>query len=113
MRLLRIAIKDLTIAFRDRAGLLLMLVAPMVLTFGMALVSGHLTESSGPILGDIPVVIVSARDPIGAPVVSSSVTVTRSGGLSTADLLSCIEAVSQVLAPPERPGPAQSRTRVV
>jgi ABC-2 type transport system permease protein len=59
MRLLRIAIKDLTIAFRDRAGLLLMLVAPMVLTFGMALVSGHLTESSGPILGDIPVVIVN------------------------------------------------------
>jgi CheY-like chemotaxis protein len=67
-------------------------------------------KGDDPSVRDIPVVIVSARDPIGAPVVSSSLTVTRSGGLSAADLLSCIEAVSQVLAPPERPGPARSGT---
>jgi CheY-like chemotaxis protein/anti-sigma regulatory factor (Ser/Thr protein kinase) len=60
---------------------------------------------------DIPVVIISARDPGGAPVVSSSLTVTRSGGLSADDLLSCIEAVSEVLAPPERSGPAQTGNR--
>ena len=59
MRLLRIAFKDLTIAFRDRTGLLLMLVAPVVLTFGMALVSGRLTGSSGPTVADIPVAVVN------------------------------------------------------
>jgi ABC-2 type transport system permease protein len=59
MKTLRIAFKDLTIAFRDRTGLLLMLVAPVVLTFGMALVSGRLTGSSGPTLADIHVVIVN------------------------------------------------------
>jgi len=59
MKVLRIAIKDLTIAFRDRLGLLLMLAAPVVLTFGMALVSGRLSGSSGPALANIPVVIVN------------------------------------------------------
>jgi ABC-2 type transport system permease protein len=59
MKFLQIAFKDLTIAFRDRTGLLLMLVAPVVLTFGMALVSGRLTGSSGPTLADIPVVVVN------------------------------------------------------
>jgi ABC-2 type transport system permease protein len=59
MKALRIAFKDLTIAFRDRTGLLLMLAAPVVLTFGMALVSGRLSGSSGPALANIPVVIVN------------------------------------------------------
>ena len=45
MKLLRMAFKDLRIAFRDRTGILLMLVAPVVLTLGMALVSGRLTNS--------------------------------------------------------------------
>jgi ABC-2 type transport system permease protein len=59
MKFLQIAYKDLTVAFRDRTGLILMLVAPVVLTFGMALVSSRLTGSSGPTLADIPVVIVN------------------------------------------------------
>ena len=67
-------------------------------------------KGDDPAIRDIPVVIVSARDPSGAPVVSSSVTVTRSGGLSADDLLSCIEAVSEVLAPAERPDPAQPKS---
>jgi ABC-2 type transport system permease protein len=62
MKFLRIALKDMTVAFRDRTGLLLMLAAPVVLTFGMALVSGRLTGSSGPTLADIPVVIVNGDD---------------------------------------------------
>jgi ABC-2 type transport system permease protein len=59
MKFLRIAFKDLIIAFRDRTGLLLMLAAPVVLTLGMALVSGRLTGSSGPTLANIPVVVVN------------------------------------------------------
>jgi ABC-2 type transport system permease protein len=59
MKFLRIALKDLTVAFRDRTGLLLMLAAPVVLTFGMALISGHLTGSSESSLADIPVAVVN------------------------------------------------------
>ncbi|MBN1438963.1 MAG: ABC transporter permease [Anaerolineales bacterium] len=62
MKILRIAFKDLTVAFRDRTGLLLMLAAPVVLTFGMALVSGRMTGSSGPTLADIPVIVVNRDD---------------------------------------------------
>ncbi len=59
MKTLYIALKDLSIMFRDRTALLLMLVAPVVLTLGMALISGRLTGSSGPALADIPVVVVN------------------------------------------------------
>ncbi len=62
MKILQIAIKDLLIAFRDRTGLLLMLVAPIVLTLGMALVSGRLTGGSGSGLANIPVAIVNRDD---------------------------------------------------
>jgi ABC-2 type transport system permease protein len=59
MKILRIALKDLSIIFRDRTALLLMLVAPVVLTFGMALISGRLTGSSGPTLAEIPAAVVN------------------------------------------------------
>lgn len=48
---------------------------------------------------DIPVVVISAMDPSGEPIVSDTLTVTRSGGLSVRDLLTCIQAVSEILAP--------------
>ncbi|MEW6404005.1 MAG: ABC transporter permease [Chloroflexota bacterium] len=53
-----IGIKDLRLAFRDRAALILMLAAPFVLTLGLGLVTGRFSgNSSG--LSDIPVVIVN------------------------------------------------------
>jgi len=48
---------------------------------------------------EIPVVVISARDPSGEPIVSDTLTVTRGGGLSVRDILACIQAVSEVLAP--------------
>jgi CheY-like chemotaxis protein len=64
-------------------------------------------------ISDIPTIIISSRDPVNEPIVSDSLTVTRSGGFSARDLLESIEAVSSVLtpqpqpdgpAPPEKPG---------
>ncbi len=52
---------------------------------------------------DIPVVIISATDPRGEPIVSDTLAVTRGGGLSVRDLLACIQAVSQVLSPSVQP----------
>lgn len=67
-------------------------------------------KSQDPTIRDIPVITISARDPSGEPIVSDTLTVTRSGGLSARDLLACVQAISEILAPSagaerrERPG---------
>ncbi len=48
---------------------------------------------------DIPVIVISARDPIGDPIVSDMFSVIHSGGLSQRDLVTCIQAVGDILAP--------------
>jgi signal transduction histidine kinase/CheY-like chemotaxis protein len=53
-----------------------------------------------PVLSEIPVVVISARDPAGQPIVSSMVAATLGGGLSVSQLLASIEAFSKVLAIP-------------
>jgi CheY-like chemotaxis protein len=56
-------------------------------------------RSQNPELLRIPVIIISARDPAGQPIVSSSLATTRGGGLSVQQLLRSIEVLSKVLAP--------------
>ena len=56
-------------------------------------------KSQDPRIRDIPVVIVSATDPSGEPIVSDMLTVTRGGGLSVRDLLACIQTVGEILSP--------------
>jgi signal transduction histidine kinase/CheY-like chemotaxis protein len=51
-----------------------------------------------PDIRDIPVIVVSSRDPAGEPIVSDQLTVTRRGGLSARDLLACIRAISEILS---------------
>jgi ABC-2 type transport system permease protein len=52
--------KDLTLAFRDRAALILMLVAPFVLTLGLGLVTGGFSSNSNSSgLSSIPLVLVN------------------------------------------------------
>lgn len=51
-----------------------------------------------PVLHEIPVVIISARDPAGQPIVSSMVAATLGGGLSISQVLASIEAFSKILA---------------
>ncbi len=57
-------------------------------------------KSQDPAIREIPVVIISATDPSGEPIVSDTLTVTHGGGLSVRNLLACIQAVSEVLSPP-------------
>ena len=51
--------KDLTLAFRDRAALVLMLAAPFALTLGLGFVTGRFSGSSGIGVSDIPVILVN------------------------------------------------------
>jgi signal transduction histidine kinase/CheY-like chemotaxis protein len=66
-------------------------------------------KHTDPGIRDIPVIVISAKDPVGEPIVSDALTVTRSGGLSVRDLLACTQAIGMVLAPstlstgPEQP----------
>jgi signal transduction histidine kinase/CheY-like chemotaxis protein len=57
-----------------------------------------------PSIRDIPVVVISARDPSGEPVASDTLTVTRGGGLSVRDLVACIQAISEILFASVQPG---------
>jgi CheY-like chemotaxis protein len=51
-------------------------------------------KSADPLIRDIPVVVISALDPIGEPIVSNYLTVLRSKGLSMRDLMACIRAIN-------------------
>ena len=54
-----IAFKDIRLAFRDRSALLLMLLAPFVLTLGLGALSGRFSDGSSSGVRDIPVVMIN------------------------------------------------------
>jgi CheY-like chemotaxis protein len=56
-------------------------------------------KNADPLLRDIPAVVISARDPLGRPIVSRELAVTCNAGLSLPQLLACIEALSAILSP--------------
>jgi len=57
-----------------------------------------------PTAGDIPIVVLSARDPWNQPIVSSGLTITRGGGLSPAQILACVDFISKIMDTAWRPG---------
>ena len=67
-----IGIKDVRLAFRDRAALILMLAAPFVLTLGLGLVTGRFSGNNNSGLSDIPVIIVNLdNDQLGNALVDT------------------------------------------
>lgn len=56
-------------------------------------------KSCDPTIRDIPVIVMSAKDPSGEPIASNALTVMRSGGMSVRELVTSIEALSEILAP--------------
>jgi len=59
-------------------------------------------KAQDPDIRDIPVIVISATDPSNTPVITEAMTVRRSHGLTTADFLACLQALSAALLP-ERP----------
>jgi ABC-2 type transport system permease protein len=59
LKLILIGLKDLKLIFRDRAALILMLLAPFALTLGLGFVTGRFSGNNGSGLADIPVAIVN------------------------------------------------------
>ena len=58
-KLFLIGLKDLRLAFRDRAALILMLLAPFLLTLGLGVVTGRFSGSSSTGISHIPVILVN------------------------------------------------------
>jgi ABC-2 type transport system permease protein len=58
-KLLLIGLKDLRLAFRDRAALIMMLLAPFLLTLGLGAVTGRFSGGSSTGISHIPVVLVN------------------------------------------------------
>jgi signal transduction histidine kinase/CheY-like chemotaxis protein len=56
-------------------------------------------KAQDPEIQDVPVVVISSQDPTGEPIVSNTLSITRSGGLSSRDLVNCIQIISELLAP--------------
>jgi CheY-like chemotaxis protein len=52
-----------------------------------------------PAISAIPVIVISSRDPAGDPIVSNTFSVTHNGGLSQRNLITCIQALGEILAP--------------
>jgi signal transduction histidine kinase/CheY-like chemotaxis protein len=62
---------------------------------------------STPEFSDLPVIIISARDPSGHPIVCQTLAVTAMDGLSVAQLLASIKSLCEILSTPALPpGPA-------
>ena len=66
---------------------------------GMAGLQVLREKAQDPTIRDIPVIIVSSRDPGSEIAASDTLSVTRSEGFSVGDLLACIDAISEALAP--------------
>jgi CheY-like chemotaxis protein len=48
-----------------------------------------------PVLAGIPVIIISARDPMGQPIVSNALAVAQPGGLSAGQVLATVQFVTR------------------
>jgi CheY-like chemotaxis protein len=61
-----------------------------------------------PSINDIPVIVVSSRDPSEVPVARNTLSVTKGDGLTVYELLTCIQHISETLILPMQPDPARS-----
>jgi CheY-like chemotaxis protein len=60
-------------------------------------------KNEDPELREIPIVLISARDPLGQPILSNSLAVTCRRGMSAHDILASIDALSRILSSASSP----------
>ncbi len=57
-------------------------------------------KQKDPSIRDIPVIVISSRDPLGEAITSNTIRVSHNGGFSTNHLLEIIQTVTQIIIPP-------------
>jgi ABC-2 type transport system permease protein len=108
-KILTIGWKDLRVIFRDRAALILMLLAPFLMTIGMGAVTGTLGGGGSTGLSQVPVIVVNLdQDTLGdalvevfkSPELGELLSVTESGDAAAARaLLEADEPSAVVIIP--------------
>lgn len=89
--------KDLTLAFRDRAGIILMLLAPFLLTLGLGLITVSFSGGNSGGINSVPLTIVNQDD---GQLAAELVKVFQSEGISelmSAELTSDLSAARQLV----------------
>jgi len=61
-------------------------------------------KSREPSINSIPVIVISARDPSGEPMIGNMLSVSQSGGFTVANLMDCLQSLSNVLSPLAKTG---------
>lgn len=56
-------------------------------------------KARDPAIADIPVIIISSRDPAGEPLIGNTLTVTHGAGFTQRHLVASIQALGEILAP--------------
>lgn len=56
-------------------------------------------KQQDPAIRDLPVIVISSRDPLGDAITSNSIRISHSGGFSTNNLLALIHTVAEIIAP--------------
>jgi CheY-like chemotaxis protein len=74
----------------------------LILDLIMPVVSGYQVleeKRKDPAICDIPVIVISSRDPFGEAITSTSIRVSHNGGFSTIHLLEFIQAATEIIMP--------------
>ena len=50
-------------------------------------------------ISNIPAIVISARDPMGEPLLGTTLSISESGGFTVANLMDCLQALSKVFSP--------------
>lgn len=56
-------------------------------------------KSHDPSISNIPVIVISARDPIGEPILGNTLSVSQSGGFTVTNLMDCLQVLTDILSP--------------
>lgn len=56
-------------------------------------------KSRDPSISHIPVMVISARDPVGEPMIGNTLSIIQSGGFTVANLMDSLQTLSNVLSP--------------
>jgi hypothetical protein len=61
-------------------------------------------ESRDESVHSIPVIVISARDPMGEPMLGYTLSVSQSGGFTVSNLMDCLKLLSDELSPLAKSG---------
>lgn len=66
-------------------------------------------KRNDPTIRDIPVIVISSRDPLGETITSNTIQISHNGGFTTSHLLDLIQSVTDIILPEHSTRPASAQ----